>query len=538
MGFFAKVGTVFAKIKAAIMASTATKLATAAAVVAVVGGGTAALAYAGVFTSPNVVVAEAMLSLLTAETSASEELFGLQELTSAMKEQGAEIALGVTLDEFPLGQLSGELLPGLDLGLGSLAVPDAGLSLKTRYSTEKELDAVLHLQVAGTNLLSANAYADSEQVQAAVPKLLESVLVADYGSDTFKEQVKNSYLVEYTGISEETVEELFRFLPEDTEVVDLEEVQQDLLELLISCIGENFEEVELKKAGRADVALFGETEETRNCKVYTAEIYSGYMSSFLFEYTLLVKDYVKELAAGYGVTELEVEYLFQKLDRAVHQIRGLLTDVTVTFYVHDKRLIKMDAVWGMERYPDEPEEGSLSVLFAAEGNPFETMSVSLVLPIHAGDNKLEYLPETIVLDYAVSTQNTKDTLEQEWTLIYNGIPVEMSFAYEKLDGEFEWRAAMQDKSLEISGAVGRLEKGTKIGIELEKITVIHGDYRETLGLEAEFSLAVLEEGTELVPLEGKQVDVFALTEKKANSLVREVMMRGLAMALEWKKMFE
>ena len=97
---------------------------------------------------------------------------------------------------------------------------------------------------------------------------------------------------------------------------------------------------------------------------------------------------------------------------------------------------------------------------------------------------------------------------------------------------------MQDKSLEISGAVGRLEKGKKIGIELEKITVEDGDYREILGLEAEIALAVLETGTEIVPLEGRQVDVFALTEKKANSLVREVMMRGLAMALEWKKMFE
>ncbi|MBP3610902.1 MAG: hypothetical protein J6J42_11275 [Lachnospiraceae bacterium] len=535
MKLFGKPGGIFAKIKTVVMASARTKLATAAAVVAVAGGGTAALALAGVFTSPEMAVAEAALALTEAAPSASEKLFGLESLFSAMLESGAEVTFGMTLDEFPLGQISGELLPGLDLGLGDIAVPDAGFSMKTRCSTEKKLDAVLQLQVAGTTLLSANAYADREQVQAAVPKLLEPVLVAHYGSDTFKEQVKNSYLVEYLGISQETLEEWLRFLPEEAEPMDTEEVQQNLVELLITCIRENFSEVKLEKAGKGEVP---ENEDVLDCRVYTGRIYRGEVSSFLFEYTLMVKNYVKELAAGYGVTELEVEYLFHGLDQAVHQIRGSLTDVSVTFYVHEKRLVKLEAAWGMEQNKEEPEEGSLSVQFAAKGNPFETMKLSLVLPIHAGDKELDELPEKIVLDYAAVTHNTEDYLEQEWNLVYNEVPVKMSFFYEKLDGELEWQIVFRDKALAVMGLLDRLEKGKKFDVELEKITVADGAYQETLGLEAEISFAVLEEGTKPVLLEGRQVDVFALTEKKANSLVREVMMRGMAMALEWKKMLE
>lgn len=535
MGIFVNAGAVVAGIKNSVLASARKKLAAAVAVLALAGGGTAVLALAGVFTSPEVAVAEAAFALMETKPSALERMFGLGELFSNVEKNGAAFTFEVTLDELLLGQLAGEFFPGLETGSADIVVPDAGFSLKTHISTEKKLDAVLDLQVAGTPLLSANAYADQEQLQVAVPKLLEPVLVAGYGSDTFREQVRNSYLVEYMGISQEALEELFRFLPGETEEPDREEVQQNLLELLITCAGDNFSEVKLEKAGKSEVCTDGKMLE---CKVYSGEIYRGEMSSFLFEYTRMVKNYVKELAAGSGVKELEVEYLFYGLEQTVDQIRDSLTDVTVTFYVCNKRLVRMEAAWGMKQKPEMMEAGSLSIQFAAEGNPFETMDVSLVLPFPAGDKTQAALPEKIVFDYTVVTRNTEDYLEREWRLVYNDVPLEITFSYEKLDGELEWRTVFLDKSIEITGIIDRLEKGRKVSIELEKVSVINGDFWKVSGLEAEISLQVLEEGMRPEPLEGRQVDVFALTEKKAGSLVREVTMRGLAMILEWKKLLE
>ena len=73
MGLFGKLGVIFAKIKGAVLASTATKIATAAVAVTVLGGGAAGLVYADVFTSAEHAVEKATEKMDT--ESSYEEIF-------------------------------------------------------------------------------------------------------------------------------------------------------------------------------------------------------------------------------------------------------------------------------------------------------------------------------------------------------------------------------------------------------------------------------------------------------------------------------
>lgn len=494
----------FAKLKNAVMKSAATKLATAVVAVAVIGGGTAALVYANVNSSAEAVLGKAVAATFVMQESSAEETFGLRALSAAFKENGTELGVEASIEELPL-----------NLGMGDMTLPNVGARLILRTNTVGESNLDADVTVANTALLSGKLYADKNKVQVTVPKLLKDVPVMYYSSETFNEDVKNCYLVDYLGIPQETLNEILELLPENTEALNKEEVQRKLLEILVSCIGDCFAEVDLEKAGKAELTL---GDEVVTCKAYSATIFSGYIREFLNNYMLLTKNYIKELAAGYDVTELEVDYAFYEVEKAIQFLRNSISDVDVVFYVHENRLIRMRADWEMEWTLAEPEAGNLEVTFARSGNPMENMRLALTLPIH-GDMTASEVPERLELACNVTTENTEDIYSVEWQAVLNEEPLQLSFEYEKLGGDFVLAAENSVQLLTVTGAIGELEKGRKIGLELEDYVYVEGDYIEEQELNLSLYLKVLEET--VAPLTGKELDVVKLTEEDVAALEEE-----------------
>lgn len=511
----------FSKLKAVIMKSTATKLATAALAVAVLGGGVAGIVYASVVNSAEAVVGRAFLAAFSQGESSGEEVFGFRALTEALHAQGTELGLEAVVEEIPL-----------DIGFGSVTIPNVGASLVIRTDTAKESNVDLEVKVANTSLLSGKVYADAKQMQLTVPKLLNSTLAVNYGSETFKEDLKNSYLVDYAGIPQETLDKVLEHFPEQSKMLDMEKIQKDLLEMLLTSISENFAEVELEKAGKTELS---QGDEVWNCKVYTSVVYKGYVSDFLYDYSFAVKNYVKELAAEYGLDETEVEYAFYSIDKVIHEIRGFITDVTVALYIHEERLVKLTAKWGMDWTLAETEEGSLEVTLAKEGNPVENMQMALVLPIHQDANTPE-VPRQMELDYGRVTKNTEDIYSSSWEIVCNEKPMSLLFEYEKLDGEFELLAKNDIQSLEVNGVINELEKGRKISLEVDDYTYKDGDYTEEQKLNISLDVKVLEET--VTPLDGEPLDVLAMTEADFEKLGDEIMNNVYKLAFSMLGLFQ
>lgn len=496
----------FSKLKAFVMKSTATKLATAAIAVVLLGGSVAGIVYANVVNSPETVVARAFLNTFTRAESAMEEVFGLMALTENLKTQGTELGVTASVEEVPL-----------NLGIVDLTLPNAGAGFVVRTNTAKESTLDVEVKVANTALLSGNLYFDEAQLQLMVPKLSKTVFAVKHGSETFKEDVKNSYLIEYTGISEEVLDEILDYVPEEKKKPDVQEIQKKLLEIFISGLKENFGEIELGKAGKTELTV---DEEVLECKAYSTTIFRGNVSDFLYEVTFQTKNYIKELAAEYNITEVEVDYVFQNVDKVVQSVRNSITDVNVTFYVKEDCLVSVQADWGMEFVLGEPEEGYLDVILATNGNPLENMKMNLGLPVHQEESTPE-TPQRIDMDYERTTVNTEDGYAMDVQVLCNNNPFALSLDYEKLSGEFVIAVKDAAQSLELNGMINELEKGKKISLEAEKYTYTEGDYTEEQDLNISLYVKTLE-GT-VAPLSEEPVDVLKLIKEDVEALEEEIM---------------
>ncbi len=497
----------FGKIKEWITKSAATKAVAIITATIILGGGVVSLVYAGICNSAKVQLGKAVTVTFATEESAAEKTFGLGELLAAMKENGTELGIEASVEELPV-----------NVGMGEVTLSNVGIGMVLRTNTLGESNLNADVNVMNMALLSARAYANKEKVQVTVPKLLKDIFSVNYRSETFKEDLENCYLVDYAGVSQEKLKEILEIFPErteNTECPDAKEIEKRFYEILFHCITDNFEEVELKKSGKADVMV---EDEVLNCKVYSAEIFRGYISDFFSEYTLLTQNYIKELVKEYGITALEVDYAFSKLNQAVRFIRGFITDVTVDFYVSENRLVKVRVDWGVEWYLNE-QEGCLELTFAASGNPLENMQLELVLPIHE-DNAKPEIPKRLEFSYQVTTENTENTYSVEYRVQYNGKPMRLSLNHEKLGGDFILVVKNGIKSLAITGAIGELEKGRKIGLEVKDYVYAEGDYTEEQELNVSIYLKVLEDT--VTPLKGEERDALALTEADVAALKEEV----------------
>lgn len=500
----------FAKIKNGIMSSAASKIATVAAAVVLVGGGVAGLAFAGVLTGAEAKVGVAAVNTFCGQSSSRNEIFGLEELVLALQEQEAEISAEVSLDAISLDEL----------GLSGITLPNAGAHIVARTNTEDEWNAVLDIKVANTTLLTGNAYLNKEQLQVSVPKLSASVLALNYSGAEIESQMKSSYAATYLGLTEKQIETIVDYLPRQTTKVTKEEIQKKLMEILTTAYEDNLADTEFKKAGKEEIQ---DNNLVQKCKVYTAEMDARYFTEFLYEVTLRTKEYCKELCAAQGIDESVAEKVFNPIDNAVHQLKfAMLDTVTWTFYVYEDRLVRICGNWTID-WVDEvgscTRPGGMQLVLAPTGNPFENMSFSIDTPIHY-DNSLKKVPQVIDLYYIVETENTEDTYTETHYVDNAGEVYRVRFDYEKLAGDFVLEASGQGRKLALEGVVDELEKGSKIGLEVDGYTYVEGDYTEEQVLNVNVSLKVSE--TEVAPLGGTQQDVLQMTEADFKALEEEI----------------
>lgn len=155
----------FTKLKNKLSNSVAAKVAAGAAIVALLGGGTVGLAYAGGLTGAKTVVGVALINTFVTDTT---------ELFAEVKEQGGELFM----------ELSGQELSLDALGVGGgMSLPNTKFRLVAKSNPEQEVNATLDLMVSGNVLLEANAYANKEMWQVTVPKLFSAVLTGKFDAD-------------------------------------------------------------------------------------------------------------------------------------------------------------------------------------------------------------------------------------------------------------------------------------------------------------------------------------------------------------------
>lgn len=313
----------FAKLKAVIMKSAATKIATAAVVVAVVGGSTAGIAYAAGYTGAEAAVGMAIMKTFAGQSASHEKIFGFQELFSALEDQGAELGVEFTLPELSLEKL----------GLSDRVLANVDVCVVVKADAEDRLYAVLDLKAANTTLLSGTVYLDNEQLQLSVPKLFKSVLVLNHNEENLAQSMKASYAAEYLGLTEEQIDTFVEYLPKQTEEIPKGELQKKLFEKLADTYQRILSEAKLRRVAREDVSLAGKVQK---CNVYRLELDARKVGA------------------------------------------DLQDTVVVKFYICKDRLVKVTMDWNRSVTAENgpaTEPGRLELIFSPKGNPTENMQV-------------------------------------------------------------------------------------------------------------------------------------------------------------------
>lgn len=482
MGFLT---TIAKSVKKAAVA----KIATVAAVVVVGVGGVAGLAYADVFTTPERAIEKATKVMEDAGTPALNELFGLDDLQKAIEETGMEAGLHLKLED----------ISGDELGLYGMTIPNVGVDVVTRVDTEDKQDVSMEFELADTTLLTGRAYIDKEKIQLAVPQLFSDIWYIQYGGTNFFEDLKNSYLLEYAGYSEEEFDALFGQMEKE----NLGGYEEELAEIAVDLMAARermLEQTVYEKLEKQEITVDG---EALTCKVYTATVPEEALKEFTGVLSEITMEVMKEVYAGiapYDTTayqEFEQEYLawMEKLH-----------NLNMTYYIYNKRIVRQEIFVDMEESPLKME-----LLYAKEGNPYENMTASL---------EIVFPEETVCVTTVVSTENTEDVYGVRYDITVDGETIAIVFDYEKLDGSFSFYAGARDASLTLEGAFGELEKGKKLGLELEKISLKDGEYVEDIELNASLYVKVLE-GT-VTPLEGNEVNLLTMTAEDVQAWTEEV----------------
>lgn len=502
----------FAKIKQSVAASIAGKIAVGAAIVLLLGGGIAGVTYAAVFSGAEAVVTRAAMATFTKQTSATEEAFGFQTLSEALKEQGTELSLQVGIPQLPLGELG--------LGLDNMTLPEAGLSLNIRVTPERAGNAELSARAANTTLLSGNIYFTPEQLQVNVPKLFEPVLSLNYGSPEFAKQAKDSYAVRQLGLTDAQVEEIAAQLQKQTSSADSEGFEQGLVEIILSNYDTYLGDTELKKADKEELS---EGDSVLKCKVYSAEADSSQVEQFFAATHEMVQDYIKEYIAAYDITAEQIEEVFAVSDELAGKMNSDLSGpVTIKFYVCEKRMVQVSVDWMIEQPVDAgsvAEPGSLVISFAKEGNPLENMRLDLHTPIHR-DASITDVPQRLDFTCQVITEYTGEEYTVSYSINANAVPYYLEFDYEILSGNFEFTAEGGEESIILTGVAETPEKGSSFGIEVDRYQYQTGEYSEEIDLDVSVFVKVLE--TEVAPLSGETQDVLAMAESDFKSLGEEI----------------
>lgn len=220
----------FTKFKKKVSSSFAAKAVAGAAIVMLLGGGTAGLAYAGGLTGAKTAVGVAFINTFVTDAG---------KLISDVQEQGGEL-----LVEFSGQEIS---LDSLGIG-GGMTFPNTTFRLLARSNPEQEVNASLDFLVADNVLLSANAYVNRELWQVTVPKLFSTVLTAEhYAEDAIKDFVSDG-------------------------------VPKDLLEKLCKAYEEYLADTEIEKGKREELRING---VRYNCRIYQTNLPADNINGFI-----------------------------------------------------------------------------------------------------------------------------------------------------------------------------------------------------------------------------------------------------------------
>lgn len=545
MSFLAKLAAVFAKAKAAVMATTATKVITATVVVAAAAGGTVGIVQADVFTSPEAIVEEAVLAMNETEPGAYEEVFGFTELFQAMKEKGMEAAVKMNIEE----------LDGSELGLGDVTIPNVGFDLRYRGDFANKLhDALVDLKLANTSIISANVYVDAKEVQVAVPKLFEAVLSVDYSDSEFLNKLKESYLIEMAGIAPEDIEAIAESPLADMDFAAIMAAATEFQNKIMAMQADSFEELDYKKAGKEDVTSMEGEEIT--CKVYTADIPKEYIEEKLDLVMAELMIYMRTVMDSFdfesmGIDTAEYEEMFTEMetemDAAFDELFSNMENIKVTYYLYKKHIVKQQVTWTLgagetesaEGEAAEPAEGEadttetaevgmLEIIYPVEGSMYDNLEFTMILPIEG--------EETQKMHYVISTENTEEVYAIEYNATIEDENVVMAFTYEKVGGDYVALMSAEGVSIEIEGAIGELELGKSFGVELDSIRVTEGDFSEEVEIGLSVYVKVLDSVIE--PLAEETKDVLTMTANDWNGLAMEIMMKIYSMVGEFEALFD
>ena len=479
MGILTKIGAVLLKVKGAVLATTATKIATVTVAAAVVVGGTVGAVQAEVFASPEKKVEKALESLTENEESVLSALFGIREFFGDIVKKGADASVEVKLEDVPLDEL----------GLSGISIPNIGIGFSCRYDAKKEqAEMTAGAKVADTTLLSANLYADKEKLMVSVPQLFAGHIGANYADAEFAEQFKNSELAAMLG--EEITAMAERFVAELDKEISKEEIGDavELLAALKKSKDELFESMEAEKDGEAIVQVQGE-EVT--CKVYKATFGPEEVKAFLqvlideamamYEETLTNETENQDAAVLEEIAAYKEELLAQA-EELKSVIQEEIAETKLYIYLNGKRLVMADVEVCLKE-----QALNLNALFGMEGNRYDNMKLTLSVIMEDG------VPETL-FELVHETKN-EETLSSCWRVLVEEEEVfKTEFSYEKEFGDFTFAILIPEEyfAFSVEGVLTVPVKGKEFVFELNDISVTEFDEKISLGFKTKLHCKVFE----------------------------------------------
>lgn len=507
MGLFAKIGAALLKIKGAVMATTATKVATVAIAAVAVVGGTVVVTQADVFASPESKVENALQSLSEKETGAFEELFGWEAFFEDISEKGLDAEFNITFEDIPVDELG-------------ISIPNIGVGLNCRFDAKaSRTEVVAGAKVADTTLLSANIYVDEDKAVASVPELFSGAIGANYADSDFVEQLKNSELVamlgeEFAAVLE-AVPDTFGEVKDSAETAAL---VKDYLDALDESKDELLSKMEAEKTGEATVLVNGEEVK---CKEYKAtfgpEDVEAFLTVLIDETVAFYDAYMEENAENMDpalLEELEArkssEEMLAELEALKEELKGKIGETVLLVYLNGKRLVMADLTFVLDG-----AKVNLNVLFGMEGNRYDNMHLTLDM------TKYEETMQLFALTH--STENTDDAFSSEWLVSVEGEEtVKLVFNYEKLAGDFLFAVILPDEEVEaaVEGVLTIPKKGKEFVFELDDISITQYGEKVSLGFKTEVSLKVFE--GEIAAPEEIRWDVVSMSALEWERLVTEI----------------
>jgi len=480
----------FTKVKNLIMTSTAAKIVTAAFAVVVLGG--VGLVLANTVAKPENVLGAAIVKTFTGQTPAYEEVFGFTELSSAMEEKGSAVSFDVTIKDIPLE----------GLGFGSMSLPSAGILVEAKNNTAGAANGTITLNVADTPIASLNTYADGEKLQISIPDLFESVLSFPYGDENLKEKMRDSYVVELLGLSDETIDILADSISGRGEKDSAEEAEQRMTQIFLECYEAHLADAEVKKADKEEISV---GEETFKCKVFEIRMDAQKVNDFTKDVSDRTVEYLKEIYAKQGMPENVTEVYFASLDEIVAEWKPAMQgEVVIKCYVADGRLLNTALTWQTE---GNTESYCMEVQFSPEGYAFGNMKVSV------------QGPELSMFAIDIKTENTKEIYETEWKATADEEVLAFAFEYNKSKSDFRASVVIEEVSLGVSGCISELKKGSKLDVDFESFSCKIEDTEISQDLEASFCMEATE--VEVIPLSGNQMDLLSMTAEDFETLSEE-----------------